>query len=245
MFELPLLVGLGAIVVCFLKGRPVRATVTLLVGAILVVGGVAFTDTARGPGLDIIGVAAFAAAALWAALPPGEPGSPWVRAAAVDEHGRRRIDLEPRSRRRERAVTGALLGLAPAVVYVAVVMAVVEIFDLSGDTAQIGFLGIPFALLGLLAGAVVGFHWVPRGAPPAPEEPAPAPQQGSAVLTGTIAGALVGAAIAVVMNLAGIVAGPALGGVVLVIIGGAVGGLAGRRRARRPAPPETRVGPGP
>lgn len=157
MFEVLLLVsGVGA-VVCFLKGHSVRGLVTLL----LLVGGVAFAVVVQsGYGLLLLPVVAVAAVALgWGRA---ERGSYWDRHSAVDAEQPRPIDEERVSRRLGRALVGALLGLLPGVLFIAAVGLAVELFDLSGDTAQLAFLGIPITIFGMIGGALIGLQWVPK-----------------------------------------------------------------------------------
>jgi hypothetical protein len=250
VFELLLVVGLGAIVVCVLKGRWVRGVAALTLGLIVVIAGYVLSNVLSSFVPALIGNMAFALLAVILASHPAEPGSTWHRSAAVDSSGRRRVDGEPTSGRVGRALVGALLGLLPAVVFLVVVFAVVEIFDLSGDTAQIAFLGPPFGVLGALAGAVIGFNWVPRRPSPVPVRehlPTDADDRagGRSVFLGVAGGVLAGGLISAVAGEVGFLAPLPAVSFLLVIIGGAVGGFWVSHAGKHRTPPQAPAGGSP
>ena len=104
MFELLLVVGIGAIVVCMLKGRVWRGAVGLGLGALAVVAGYVLSDTLDSAIPAILANTGFAVGAVLLATPAAEPGSPWIRAGSVDAQGGRRIDAEPMPRRPARTM---------------------------------------------------------------------------------------------------------------------------------------------
>jgi hypothetical protein len=159
-FELLLLVAAAAAITCFLKGRPGKGLVVLVV----LIGGTAAALAFSSAATDLILMPLVAGIALFLAWPPAQPASYWDRHGAVDSYGSRLIDAEPESRRWARAVAGAVIGLLPGVLFTAGVAVVDAVVGLTGDQAQIGFLGIPVAFFGMIGGALIGRHWVPRRA---------------------------------------------------------------------------------
>jgi hypothetical protein len=166
MFELSLFVGLGAIVVCFLKGRWAEGLAAAAIGAALVGVLIVRGDTSAG---DIsaltlavinVGFPAFAIVAALLAWPSAKPDTYWDRRSAADADGILLLDKERPSRRVGRMVLGAFLGLVPALVFMFSVFLTLE-----GDSAQIGFLGLPVGLFGMLFGGWIGYNWLPRTAP--------------------------------------------------------------------------------
>ena len=239
MFELLLVGGLGAIVVCMLKGRVWRGAVGLGLGALAVVVGYVLSGRLDSAIPAILANTGFAVGAVLLAMPAAEPASPWARAGAVDAQGRRRIDAEPTPRRLWRALLGGVIGLLPAILFILVVVVIVEAFDLPGDAAQVAFLGPPFGLLGALAGAVIGFNWVPKTSKrtEAPVEES----EGNSVLIGSIAGVGAGALAAVIASSLGVTTMAALN-LLLLVGGGVVGGILGRRMGKGRKPPQAPVG---
>jgi hypothetical protein len=176
MFELELVAGMTATALCFLKGRVRKgfactAAAVAAFGAAIVYAASTEGDLAE-PGTGIVltvGVALWTATAIVLAWPKAEPGSFWQRRRTVDTAGRLLRDLQPRERRVNRAVAGAVAGLTPAMLFVAVVMSTLE-----GDEAQLGFLGLYMAAVGIAGGAWIGYQWLPRRSlPSAPKKRQP------------------------------------------------------------------------
>lgn len=173
MFELVIVIGVGATAMCFLKGYPGRGALSTLLAVVLVgavVGRALSTESEMGDTTTAVvfavGAAIWAVAAVWLAWPKALPGSALARQDAVDAAGNLLRGLQPARRRIARLVLGGLLGLLPGVAFIAAITATLE-----GDEAQLAFLGIPIALIGLVFGAGVGYRWVPRrllGLPPPP-----------------------------------------------------------------------------
>jgi hypothetical protein len=164
MFELPVLVGLIATVFCFLKGRwraglGAIGIAILLLAAMLIRGAESTSDPSQLTSLlFFLGVPVWAVVSLILAMQSAEPGSFWDRRSATDVGGNHLLAQEPFVARLGRSVLGAFLGLLPAVVFMVAVLSTLE-----GDDAQIGFIGLPFGLLGLLFGGWIGFDWLPKG----------------------------------------------------------------------------------
>lgn len=157
MFELGLLLAGGAAVVCFLKGQAMKGIIALL----LMIGAATFAFVIQsGGGILLLPVVVIAAIAL--AWGRAEPGSYWDRHSAVDATTPRPIEGQPMSQRVVRAVYGGLLGLAPGVLLIVGVGVAGNIFNWSGDTMQIAFVGIPIGFFGMIGGVLIGLNWVPR-----------------------------------------------------------------------------------
>ncbi len=111
MFEL---VGLGAVVVCCLKGRWLRGLILLTVGIAVMATAIALAAAMNsdisGPVYLLAGLGT-AGFGIVLALPVPEPGSWWDRFSAVDAEGTRLITVQTRSQRIRRAILGAVLGL--------------------------------------------------------------------------------------------------------------------------------------
>jgi hypothetical protein len=181
--ELLVLVGIVAVVVTVLKGHPWPAIGVLAVGVGLIVAIAVRGDATHGDvstltqTLMVVGFPVWSLLAVGVAVRPSTPTSPWARRNATDASGRPLMAAEPVPRRLGRALFGALVGLLPAAVFMAVAIATAD----TGDEAQLGFVGIPFGFLGAVLGAVIGFNWPPRlGNDPtadrAPERPSPRPR---------------------------------------------------------------------
>lgn len=165
MLELPVLIGLVATVFCFLKGRRRAGLAAIATGVLLLATIVALGDPGAGetPALNSflwsLGMPLWAVVTLVLMWPAAEPGSYWDRRFAVDGEGNRLLAHEPLLARFRRSLVGGLVGVLPAVVFM-----VGAASSLEGDDAQIGFIGIPLGLFGLLLGGWIGFNWVPRQA---------------------------------------------------------------------------------
>ncbi len=163
-------VGLGAVVVCCLKGRWRQGSLAI---AILVVVSALVGLRGDATAADVSlwtrammegGFLAFVIAAVFFASQPALSGTWWDRRSAVDLAGTRLIEKEPILRRVRRAAVGFVLGTVPGFLFTLGVVVVDLIVGLSGDNAQIGFLGVGLAIYGAVAGTVVGFGWVSRSA---------------------------------------------------------------------------------
>lgn len=155
-------VGLGAVVVCCLKGRWVRGLVLLAVGIAVMAAVIVVSDALASGGPYLLGGVAFAAVGFALALPAAEPGSWWDRFSAVDARGKRLITAQPRSQRMRRGLLGIRLGLIPGAVSFGIGAAV------AGDSEamlSIGVLSIGLMLLGAVARGIIGYNTVPRAAP--------------------------------------------------------------------------------
>ncbi len=154
-------VGLGAVVVCCLKGRWVRGLVLLAVGIAVVATAIVLSDALASGGPYLLGGVAFAGVGFALALPAAEPGSWWDRFSAVDAQGKRLITAQPRSQRMRRALLGIPLGLVPGAISFATGAAV------AGDSEamlSIGMMSIGLMLLGAVAAGIIGYNTVPRDA---------------------------------------------------------------------------------
>jgi hypothetical protein len=141
------LVGLCALVVCFLKGRWLR-------GFMLVAGTAAVMLVAHRAGI-IVG----ATGALVLALSDPVSGSWWDRFHGVDQEGNRILSREPRSRRTRRAALGVLVGVVPGTIGLSLALTMTP-----GDVAAIGvgLSSIGAIVFGAVVGGIIGFNWVPR-----------------------------------------------------------------------------------
>ncbi len=164
--ELFALVGVAAVVITVLKGRvwaaaAVVAAAAGLVALVAVRGDVSAGDVSTTTlVLVTVGVPAWALAAVVVAARPATTDSQWMRRGMVDTSGRPLVASQPVGRRIRRSVLGAAVGAAPAVALMTVVIAAAD----TGDEAQLAFVGIPLGAFGIVVGALVGYHWVPRSA---------------------------------------------------------------------------------
>jgi hypothetical protein len=178
--ELFVLVGVTALVITVLKGRGRLAAGVVAAAVALVAVMVALGDVSEGEisGVTLVllavGPLLWSVLAIWAATRPAEAGSYWDRRRSVDDAGVPVIASRPLWRRLARGLVGAMVGVLPALALMTAVLVAAD----TGDEAQIAFVGIPFGLVGLLIGGVVGFNWVPRSGPGPPDasvdEPDPA-----------------------------------------------------------------------
>lgn len=161
--ELFLLVSLVAAVVCFLKGN-LRAASAVVGSGLALVAAIVVLEQGSGDIPPIAstllmgGFIAWAVLAVVAASRPARAQSAWDRQSAVDPAGRRILDQEPKAARILRTLVGGVAGTLPAVIFMALVVALAD----TGDEAQLAFIGIPIALLGFLLGGWIGFNWVSR-----------------------------------------------------------------------------------
>ncbi|MDH3499187.1 MAG: hypothetical protein OEM97_03615 [Acidimicrobiia bacterium] len=164
MFLPSLIVGLAATVVAFLKNRWRNGFIALGIGAGMVGLLVARGDASAGDIstgtilLSDIGFPLYAIASFLLALPAARPHSFWDRRKATVADGTLLLEQQSPASRFGRSVLGAFLGASPAVVFTLIVAAWVE----TGDEAQLGFIAIPFAVIGVVFGAWAGYHWLPR-----------------------------------------------------------------------------------
>ena len=79
MFELFLMIGTGAIVVCFLKGHRFYGILTLGGGGVAVVGGGILSDQTGSFIPALVGLVLFTGAAMFGAFRPAVSGSVWRR----------------------------------------------------------------------------------------------------------------------------------------------------------------------
>jgi hypothetical protein len=162
MVELFLMIGLGAVIVCFLKGYRLYGILTLIGGAAAVVGGFNLSDRTGSPIPIYAGILLFLGAATFGAFRPALSES-WWRRSATHKSGRQRDPgTETTSRRLLRAGIGAILGTLPGLLFIFGILIVGTIRDWSSDSLQSSFAGIPFVPLGFIVGAVIGYLWVPR-----------------------------------------------------------------------------------
>lgn len=170
--EFSVLIGLGAVVVCALKGHYWWALGIVVALSIAVVGVVSVAEGLEEEavsGLLVLGVPlVIAAGAVWLSLQGPLPGSYWARLKTTDAAGTRLITKEPGLRRFVRSLIGALVGTLPAIAFMALAILAAD----TGDEAQLAFAGIPFVFIGFLVGGAIGFHWVPRSATRPPAGPA-------------------------------------------------------------------------
>ncbi|MEN8235583.1 MAG: hypothetical protein ABFR89_11765 [Actinomycetota bacterium] len=246
MFELFLMIGIGAIVICFLKGHRLYAVLTLIGGGVVVVVGTVLSDQTQSFLPALAGLVLFAGAAAYGAIRAARPGSAWDRSAAAESKPERRPSSQRTSRRLLHAGIGAILGMLPALLFMFGVVIAGTIFNWSGDTMQVGFVGLPFVPLGLIVGAVVGYQWVPRKSA---EESVLAAEEGTGeapvaprnrVFTGVAAGVLVGAFLVLVDSFVGFTGGRLVFGPLILIISGAIGGWWGSRHSAPPGAPAAR-----
>jgi len=161
--ELFLPVSLVAAVVCFLKGN-LRAAYAVVGSGLALIAAIVVLEQGSEDvpaAISVLltgGFMAWAVLAVVAASRPAQPRSAWDRQSAVDPAGRRILDQEPMARRIVRTLLGGIAGTLPAVIFMALVIALAD----TGDEAQLAFIGIPIAMLGLLLGSWIGFNWVPR-----------------------------------------------------------------------------------
>lgn len=164
MFLPSLVLGLGAAVVAFLKHRWRNGFVALGLGAGLVALLIAQGDASAAHVstetmlILQVGFPLYAIASILLAWPAARENSFWVRSKATDADGNLLVSQQSPASRFGHSVLGAFLGVSPAVAFTLVVAAWAE----TGDEAQLGFIAIPFALIGVLFGAWVGYCWVPR-----------------------------------------------------------------------------------
>jgi hypothetical protein len=240
MFELFLMIGIGSIVVCFLKGHRLYGTLTLVGGGVAVVGGTILSDQTGSFIPALVGLLMFTGAAIFGAFRPALSGSVWRRSATVESGSERGPAKQPTSRRVLRAGVGAILGTLPAVLFVFGILTVGTVLGWSSDTLQISFVAIPFLPLGIIVGAIIGYQWVPRkstGQPTvvssegADETPA-VPR--NRVFAGGAVGVLIGAILVVVDMATGITQGMVFVGPLVLIISGAIGAWWGSRHSVPP-----------
>ena len=129
--EFSVLIGLGAVVVCALKGHYWWALGIVVALSIAVVGVVSVAEGLEEDavsGLLVLGVPlVIAAGAVWLSLQGPLPGSYWARLKTTDAAGTRLITKEPGLRRFGRSLIGALVGTLPAIAFMALAI-------LSADT---------------------------------------------------------------------------------------------------------------
>ena len=242
MFEFFLMIGIGAIVVCFLKGYRLYATLTLVGGGVAVVGGTILSDQTGSFIPALVGIVLLMGAAMFGAFRPALSGSVWRRSATVESGSEPGPAKQPTSRRMLRAGVGAILGTLPALLFVIGVLTVGTVLGWSGDTMQISFVAIPFLPLGLIVGAIIGYQWTPRksageptavaseGADATPVTPS------NRVFTGGVVGVLIGVFLVVVDMATGITQGRAFVAPLILIASGAIGAWWGSRHS---VPPRT------
>lgn len=240
MFELFLMIGLGAVIVCFLKGHRLYGTLTLVGGGVAVVGGTILSDQTGSFVPTLVGLLLFTGAAMFGAFRSALSGSVWRRSATVELGSERGPAKQPTSRRLLRAGVGAILGTLPAVLFVLGVLTVGTVLGWSGDTMQIGFVAVPFLPLGLIIGAIIGYQWVPRksageptavaseGADETPVTPS------NRVFTGGVVGVLIGVVLVVVDMSVGMTQGRAFIAPLILIVSGAIGAWWGSRHSVPP-----------
>lgn len=154
-------VGVAAAVVCWVRGQ--RTTAVVLGGfgfATLVVAAVGVAAASPLPGniatLAYAIVAVIVAARTHASADGGESGS---QAAG----------------RGRRTALGALLGVLPGALIIGLAVLLLELDVITSDQSQFAFIGVPLAVVGLLAGALIGATYSPGkpGREHAPDEFAP------------------------------------------------------------------------
>lgn len=238
--ELFLMIGIGAIVACFLKGHRLYGVLTLVGGGVAVVGGTILSDQTGSFIPALVGLLFFTGAATFGAFRPAVSGSVWRRSATVESGSERGPAKQPTSRRMLRAGVGAILGTLPAVLFVIGVLTVGTVLGWSGDTMQVSFVAIPFLPLGLIVGAIIGYQWVPRksiGQPTAvssegADETPAAPS--NRVFIGGAVGVLIGVILVVVDMSTGITRGGAFVAPLILIVSGAIGAWWGSRHSAPP-----------
>jgi hypothetical protein len=174
--EFSVLIGLGAVVVCLLKGRywwalGVLAALTISVVVVVATAGEIEQDLVSVLLVMVVPLVV-SAGAVWLAFRPPRPGSYWDRIRSIDASGESRISTESGLRRFGRSVIGAFVGTVPAVAFMTVAIVVAD----TSDETQLAFAGIPFLFIGFIVGGAIGFYWVPRAPRRAPSDPsAPLP----------------------------------------------------------------------
>lgn len=241
--ELFLMVAIGAVVVCFLKGRRLYGILTLIGGVVAVVGGSILSDQTKNGIWAVAGLLLFLGAATFGAFRPAVSGSVWLRSAAVGSQRERGPQKQPTSRRLLRTGVGAVLGMLPALLFMFGIVTIGSILGWSSDTMQVSFAGIPFLPLGFIVGAIIGYRWVPRKStePPTPAAPKGEDQAHAAprnsAFTGAVIGVLVGMLFVVVDMSTGITQGWAFVAPLILILSGAIGAWWGNRHGGHSTPP--------
>lgn len=241
--ELFLMIGIGAVVVCFLKGHRLYGILTLVGGGAAAVGGMILSAQTESALPELVGLLLFLATAIFGAFRPAVSGSVWLRSAAVGSEHERGPGKQPTSRRLLRAGVGAILGTLPALLFMFGVVIAGTILGWSSDTLQVSFAGIPFVPLGFIVGAIIGFQWTPRKS--AGERAAVAPEGAdefhdaphNRVFVGGVVGVLVGMIFVIIDMSTRISQGRAFVAPLILIVSGAIGAWWGSRHGGRSVPP--------